>query len=35
MIFEEKTLNSKKIYNGNVINVRLDTVAMPDGKTAP
>ena len=34
MIFEEKTLSSKKIYDGKIINVRLDTVLMPDGKTA-
>lgn len=34
MIFEEKTLSSKKIYDGSIIKVRVDTVAMPDGKTA-
>lgn len=34
MIFEEKTLESKEIYKGKVINVRLDTVSLPDGKTA-
>lgn len=34
MIFEEKTIESKKIYSGYVVNVRLDTVKMPDGKTA-
>lgn len=34
MVFEEKTIESKKIYDGYVVNVRLDTVLMPDGKTA-
>lgn len=34
MIFEEKTVESKKIYNGKIINVRVDTVEMPEGKTA-
>ena len=34
MFFEEKTVESKKIYNGKIINVRVDTVEMPEGKTA-
>lgn len=28
----EKTLSSKKIYEGKIINVRLDRVHLPDGK---
>ncbi len=34
MIFEEKTISSETVYSGHVINVRVDTVEMPDGKTA-
>lgn len=34
MIFEEKTVSSKKIYEGYVINVRVDTVKLPDGSEA-
>ena len=32
MIFEEKTLSSEKIYNGKIINVRVDTVELPEHK---
>lgn len=31
MIFEEKRVNSKKIYEGRILNVRLDTVTAPKG----
>ena len=34
MIFEEKTVSSKRIYEGYVINVRVDTVKLPDGREA-
>lgn len=34
MIFEEKTISSERVYSGHIINVRVDTVEMPDGKTA-
>lgn len=32
--FEEKTLNSEKIYEGKIINVRVDEVDLPDGNTS-
>lgn len=32
MIFNEKTINSKRIYDGKVIKVRVDTVELPDKK---
>lgn len=31
MIFEEKRVNSKKIYEGRILNVRVDTVTAPAG----
>lgn len=34
MNFEEKTISSELIYNGKIINVRKDTVQLPNGKTA-
>lgn len=34
MNFEEKTISSETIYNGKIINVRKDTVELPNGKTA-
>lgn len=34
MVFEEKTIASESVYKGRIINVRVDTVEMPDGKTA-
>ena len=34
MIFEEKTVSSDYKFKGRIINVRVDTVAMPDGHTA-
>ncbi len=34
MIYEEKTISSEHIYKGKIIEVKVDTVAMPEGKTA-
>jgi ADP-ribose pyrophosphatase len=30
--FNEKTISSKRIYDGKIIRVRVDTVQLPDGK---
>lgn len=35
MDFTEKTIHSKPIFDGHIIKVRLDTVTLPNGKTAP
>lgn len=32
MIFEEKTMKSEKIYEGKIVNLRIDTVELPDKK---
>ena len=32
--FEEKTLTSKTIYDGNIISLKLEEVELPDGKLA-
>ncbi|GEK34451.1 NUDIX domain-containing protein [Kurthia sibirica] len=32
--FEEKTLSSKGIYKGRIINVKIDEVQLPNGKTS-
>lgn len=32
MIFEEKTMKSEKIYEGKILNLRVDTVELPDKK---
>jgi len=32
MIIEEKTLKSERIYEGKIINLRVDTVELPDKK---
>ena len=32
MIFEEKTMKSDKIYEGKLLNLRIDTVELPDKK---
>lgn len=32
--FTEKTLSSETIYNGKIINVQLDEVELPNGKTS-
>lgn len=34
MNFEEKTLESKCLYNGKIIDLLLDTVTLPNGETA-
>ncbi|MCL6559444.1 MAG: NUDIX hydrolase [Firmicutes bacterium] len=33
-MLREKTLDSKYVYKGKIINVRLDTVLLPDGRTS-
>ena len=30
---EEKTIESKQIYEGKVVQLRVDTVSLPDGRT--
>ncbi len=32
MIFEEKTMKSDKIYEGKIVNLKVDTVELPDKK---
>lgn len=32
--FEEKTFNTNKIFEGNVINLQVDEVTLPNGKTS-
>jgi len=32
MTFEEKTMKSERIYEGKIINLRIDTVELPDKK---
>ncbi|NPV26247.1 MAG: NUDIX hydrolase [Firmicutes bacterium] len=32
--FAEKTISSRRIYEGKMINLRIDTVALPDGAAA-
>jgi len=34
MIFHEKTIKSEQIFKGQILTMRVDTVAMPDGRTA-
>ena len=34
MDYEEKTVSVRHIYKGNIINVDLVTVTLPDGRTA-
>lgn len=34
MDYEEKTKSVKNIFDGNIIQVRVETVELPDGKTA-
>lgn len=34
MVFEEKTVSSERIFNGKIINVRVDKVKMPNGSLA-
>lgn len=32
MLFQEKTMKSEKIYEGKILNLRVDTVELPDKK---
>ncbi len=32
MIYEEKTMKSDKLYEGKILNLRVDTVELPDKK---
>lgn len=32
MVFEEKTISSKQIFSGKIIDVHLDTIETPDGR---
>ena len=32
MVFEEKTMKSDKLYEGKLLNLRVDTVEIPDKK---
>ena len=32
MLLEEKTMKSEKIYDGKIVNLRIDTVELPDKK---
>ena len=34
MVYEEKTVSSEKIFEGKIIDVRVETVEFPDGRTA-
>jgi len=34
MVFEEKSLSSEKVFKGHIIDVRVDIVELPDGKSA-
>lgn len=34
MIFEEKTLSTETVYNGNLIDFVVDTIELPNGETA-
>ncbi len=34
MVYEEKTVTSEKVFEGRIIDVRVETVEFPDGKTA-
>lgn len=34
MVFKEKTLTSETIFKGKIIDLRIETVEMPEGKTA-
>lgn len=34
MDFEEKTLDKNTLYSGKILNLRKDTVILPDGKTS-
>lgn len=32
MVYEEKTMKSDKLYEGKILNLRVDTVELPDKK---
>src|SRR5690625_5683292 len=32
--FEEKTIYTEQIYNGKVVNLRIDEVSLPNGQTS-
>ena len=34
MVLEEKTISTKKIYSGKIIDVRVDTIETPNGRQA-
>lgn len=34
MIYEEKTISSETVFNGKIIKLKVETVTMPNGKTA-
>lgn len=34
MVFEEKTIESKKVFEGSIIDLRVEKVQFPNGKTA-
>lgn len=34
MVLEEKTIESTKIFDGNIVKLRVDTIEFPDGSTA-
>lgn len=34
MDFTEKTINTQQIFNGHIVNLRVDTVLLPDGNTS-
>lgn len=34
MKYEEKTLQTKRVYEGKIINLRVDTVSLPNGGTS-
>ncbi len=34
MIFEEKTVSSREVFKGKIVNLKVDMVAMPDGSLA-
>ncbi len=34
MVFEEKTVKSEEIFQGNIVHLRVDQVEMPDGSLA-
>lgn len=35
MVFEEKTVSSERVFDGNILKVKIDKVLMPDNTLAP